>query len=208
MKLNLLATLLFLPTANAQFEQFFAFIFQFLNPLISSLAQTACDVGTGALGLNAFSTCTCTGILTGFISVDANVECVQNNPICLDQVNQQFCGVGSTSVGFTAGGTGLSADAQGCLDLTLPSVPGFAEVTADKICITGVVGDGLQFSDCSVTLGDQDCVCTVCDSGIAANIDCSGVTLFESLLLPTPITGPKLESCALIDFTIIDETLD
>ena len=208
MKLHFVAILLFLPTANAQFGQFDLFLRFFLpliNPIITSLAQSACDIGTSALGLNVFSTCTCTGTLTGFFSVGANVECVQNDPICLFPEQEQFCGVGSTKLGFTGGGTGLSADAQGCLNLTttLPSIPLVAQVKADSICIKGVVGDGLEFSDCSVTLGDQECKCTVCDSGIAANIDCSDVVLVESGFFP--IMGPTFESCTLMDFSTVDE---
>jgi hypothetical protein len=167
-----------------------------LDPLLDAIANAACVAGQQALGLDNVTTCECDGQLVGG-SITAELDCKLKNDICL--VNGTlFCGQTTVSADIGAGifsGTGLSASATACFNVTSGFPPPLTNLTGfNSICITAVPGTDFKLKSCSVDIGTTMCAsCTVCDSGTDIKFNCSNVDVGGAL--PGVVQGPVLNTC-------------
>ena len=165
-----------------------------LGPLLNTAASTACATGQQALGLATTTTCTCVGQLASG-KITAQLDCKLKNDICLN--GTKFCGQTEVSADFGAGirgGTGLSASAKACFNVTSGFPPQVISLPG-AICITAVPGPGLKLKSCSVDIGTTPCEsCTVCSSGVDIKFNCTNVDVGGSFV-PFFVPGPNVQTC-------------
>lgn len=147
-----------------------------------------CVCGGDAKEGNAFALATCTTAYR-----------------CLKESTGHFCGDATIDGIVSAGDDGFNAYVNTCMSLDAGLLD---DTLADQddydLCVSVETMGGLKLDTCQATLRGQSCTCTVCASGAPAfTLDCSHIDLS-----PFPETrsffGPKLDGCALLDFTQSD----
>lgn len=124
---------------------------------------------------------------------------------CLKEATGHFCGEATIDGIVSAGDNGFSAYANTCMSLDAGLLDDeLANQDDYQLCVSAETFDGFKLDTCEALLNGESCSCSVCASGAPAfTLDCSNVDLS-----PFPdsrsVWGPKLDGCALLDFSHSD----
>lgn len=193
MKLSpLLLILIFAPTAHGFLEDLIFIIIELiLTPILPLIVPPICAGGLEALNLDGLVTCTCTG---GFQAegIVGTADCELNDPICLDE-GGFLCAATEFGATFVAGGEGLTGDIDACFEISTGLPPGIEDIADLKnpLCLSAQA-EGLELTECTITLGGDACDCEVCDleeDGGFFSFDCKSVDLFLGF------GGPASDGC-------------
>lgn len=170
------------------------FILPLVYRILSNLfLNTACR--QALLRLDSFPNCDC-AIKRRSGSVTADFSCSIGPAKCLVDSNV-FCVQGdydgTIDLGLT-GLVGLSSNINGCFDLSGPP-PELSDLGKfDELCVSVDPTFSGGLSDCSVTIGGEDCVtCNVCPSGKDITFSCANVDIGGSY--PAFVAGPVVSNC-------------
>jgi len=185
--------LIFAPTANAFLWDILDAILGFiLTPYILFIAPGVCDTGLSALALDEALTCGCAGGYANF-SITGTVDCDLIAPTCLGpptaaSPDGTLCAKTEFGSTFTAGGAGVAGEIRACFAFELglpaefpPEITSFASVP--PLCLSAQAV-GLAIDSCTVKLGDDPCVCEICDpatTGGYFSFNCSAVDLGKNI---------------------------
>jgi hypothetical protein len=160
-----------------------------------------CDSTVGFLGLTDVD-CHCEGDAADGVA-DASASCVSGERCLLESTTtgqQHFCGSAAIFATVQAGSEGLSAFVNSCLMINARILKE-SELDDYELCVDVATEGTFKFNTCEASMNGEPCWCEICEDGVvpAFILDCSMINL--SPFADTPIYGPKIDVCSLVDFS-------
>ena len=186
------------------------FFSDILNPIFDVLARSTCQyVQSTAINddeaLIDFINCDCSASFSAVNGMSVNAFCALNEAICLDPVEQKFCGTSNIEGDYRRRSNKLRTTACLEIDTGLTIEINGEPPRIPELCLTAqstvlAQRNIFRIDSCSIRIASQRCQsCTICDTGKDVKFDCGNIQLNAPLGSGT-IPGPVLETCVGIGF--------
>ena len=162
--------------------------------MLDSWFSEACEGILTSLNIGEDTECECGGELSfSPLGMTGTADC--SSTACLDET-EEVCGVAEFDIDFGLGAESIESNITTCFTVTSGFLEDLSPLLGNKVCVIAET-EGLTLSQCTATVGDWECGCSICESSLAFTIDCSEVNISPVKVIFIP--GPVFE-CLGLDF--------